>query len=319
MADKPTNKELMLVRKQKVLDVAKAQKVTIAGLGLNQSVFAAAVYEAVILQKDILKTDMPSFAIAIARCCQQGLLPNGSDACIIPMGTEATYIPMKDGLQRLLVAAAGGSVKVGHTREGDEIIYTQDVFEGDNLIINRKLGGEETPLNYAWSAWVNPETGEREIVLLSKEEVHRRRAYSASWRSKYSAWQNVPETMWEKTAIRVLCRKLKHRLPQTSATEALMKALDEDGEFFKPEEEIEEKPAAKGRGRPPKQKTQDVEEVVIEGKAEEVKEKPKTEKTEKTEKKVEEVKEKPKTEAKSQSARKTAQKDGTTDDEEGWM
>ena len=316
MADKPTNKDLMLVRKQKVLDVAKAQKVTIAGLGLNQSVFAAAVYEAVILQKDILKTSLPSFAIAIARCCQQGLLPNGSDACIIPMGDEATYIPMKDGLQRLLIAAAGGSVKVGHTREGDVIEYTQDVVLGDNLIIKRRLGGEETPLNYAWCAWVDPDTGEREIVLLSKEDVERRRAYSGSWRSKYSAWQNVPETMWEKTAIRVLCRKLKHRLPQTSATEALMKALDEDGEFFKPEEDIDKPAQQKKRGRPPKQKTEEVEEVVIEGKAKEVKEKPKTAKTEK---KVEEVKEKPKTETKSQSAPKTAQKAETANDDEGWM
>jgi len=69
------------------------------------------------------KVEVNSLLLSFAKACQVGLLPNNVDATIIPFAGQAKFIPMYQGLLKLMRRKANIKNLATH------IVYSTDVFE----------------------------------------------------------------------------------------------------------------------------------------------------------------------------------------------
>ena len=119
--------KIMPERQALVRRLAEEQAVAIQKAGFDSEEFGAAVVEAVAANSAIVLADKVSFANAIRKCLRDGLLPDNEEAALVVFRdrktgkSNATYIPMKTGLQRMFVRETGAELKSGGVYEGDKV------------------------------------------------------------------------------------------------------------------------------------------------------------------------------------------------------
>jgi recombination protein RecT len=67
-----------------------------AGIKLER--YKSAFLTAVLRDRDILTCDAPSIRLALLKCANDGLVPDGRQAALVRFGTTCTYMPMVAGI-----------------------------------------------------------------------------------------------------------------------------------------------------------------------------------------------------------------------------
>jgi len=179
----------------------------------------------------LLECTPESFASALMDCSEMGLLPNGRDLHLIPFLNsrkegnrwvkryEITVIPDYKGLIKL--AYQSGQVKsimAMAVRAEDDFKYKL----GTSAFLDHVPADKTNPgaLTHAWAAAELKEGG-YVFVVLNASEVARHREASKSKESEHSPWNNYPDAMWAKTAV----KKLSKFIPLSAQLE---RAINQD-------------------------------------------------------------------------------------------
>lgn len=190
--------------------------------------FKRALFTALQMTPTLASCDRRSFFLSCMRAANDGLLPDGREAVIVPMRdnkagtTTAVYIRMIAGIYKLL-RNSGELAGID-----SQVIYENDEFAyeyGDNAHIRHKPAvGDRGRAIGAW-AMATLKDGARFREIMSVQEIERRRAVSRAPGSP--AW-----TQWwdEMACIRVV-KHLAKKLPMSTDREYLR---DEDDD--RPEE-----------------------------------------------------------------------------------
>jgi recombination protein RecT len=183
--------------------------------------FISSVMTAVQLNPDLLACERRSLFNACMRCAQDGLLPDGTEAAIVPYKAKAQYLAMYQGLLKKF--RNSGQFKW---------IAANLVFEGDTFEHWIDQNGEHfkhVPADETESkkirrvyAIATTKDGGSFIADLSLAEINKRRAMSRASRDD-APWKLWPDEMMKKTAIRVLSKLL----PKSSDIDAFLQR-DED-------------------------------------------------------------------------------------------
>jgi len=183
--------------------------------------FIASVLTAVQINPDLLACDRRSLFLACMRCAQDGLLPDGTEAAIVPYKKQAQYIAMYQGLlKKFRNSGQFKWVSAG-------IVYVGDVYEhwidetGEHF---KHVPGDDTTGKTIRRVYALATTkdGGSFINDMSLAEVNKRQAMSRASRED-APWRQWPDEMRKKTALRGLSKLL----PKSSDLDAFLKA-DED-------------------------------------------------------------------------------------------
>lgn len=192
--------------------------------------FIRVVLTALQNNQKLLACSKQSFFNACVRCAQDGLLPDGREAAIVPFGEEgdsgrsradlAGYMPMVAGIRKKI--RNSGEIKdlrAAVVYEGDEFAYEL----GDEPFIRHKPkpGGRTRPIRYVYSIAVFRDgTLSRDVMPIEEvEEV--RKKFS---RSKKGPW-SVPESYAE-MALKTVVKHHAKTLPMSTDLDRLMHADD---------------------------------------------------------------------------------------------
>lgn len=177
---------------------------------------------------------------AIQACAQDGLLPDGREAALVPFGGKIQYMPMVAGL--LKKVRNSGELKTIMA----QTVYEKDPFSyfvdenGEHLSHKPDLMEPNRGKLKGVYALAQTKDGGIYMEVLSKAEVEKAKAVGRSGGAIWNAWESE---MWEKTALRKLCK----RLPMS--TDILGAILREDEEEPLPAE-IETAPDTKPEATP---------------------------------------------------------------------
>jgi phage RecT family recombinase len=170
--------------------------------------FVRAAITAVTENPDLVDVDRNSLFLGLVKCAQDGLLPDGREAALIPFndrkrGRIATYIPMIGGFRKI-AGEHGWSIETAVVRE-------KDVFEfergSEPRVIHRqpKLGVERGAMVGAYAIGRH-RSMPTQIVVLDAGEVEKIKATSRAL--NFGPWKDWEPQMWEKTAGRKLFKQL---------------------------------------------------------------------------------------------------------------
>lgn len=171
--------------------------------------FRRAALTAVQTNPRVLDCTTQSMILALTRCAEDGLIPDGHEAAIIPYKNTAQYVPMVAGLRKLALQTG---VVLSLTAE---CVYRGDSFQFWNdetgthfrhvpdLDANRTE--DEIRGAYAFGKLLNGETAMR---YLSRAEILKARDANNREVKADSPWQKWFPRMCEKTAVRRLSREL---------------------------------------------------------------------------------------------------------------
>jgi recombination protein RecT len=140
------------------------------------------------------------------RCAQDGLLPDGQEAAIVPYKDKAQYLPMYQGLlKKFRNSGQFRWVGTGIVFEGD--VYEHWITqEGEHFkhVPADDNSGKKIRRVYALAT---TKEGGSFIADLSMAEIDKRRAMSRASRDD-APWKQWPDEMMKKTALRVLSKLL---------------------------------------------------------------------------------------------------------------
>lgn len=170
--------------------------------------FVRAAVTAISENPDLVTVDRDSLFLSLVKCAQDGLLPDGREAALIPFndrkrGRIATYIPMIGGFRKI-AGEHGWSIETA-------VVHENDVFEfergSEPRVVHRqpKLGAERGPMIGAYAIGRH-RSMPTQIVVLDAGEVEKIKATSKAL--NFGPWKDWEPQMWEKTAGRKLFKQL---------------------------------------------------------------------------------------------------------------
>lgn len=149
------------------------------------------------------KADGASVAQSLIRCAQDGLLPDGREAAIVPYKGKAQYLRMIAGVRRL-AAEFGWSLRTA-------VVYEHDEFEFERGLQPRLTHrparpGVDRGRMIAAYAIANKPGVATEFEVMYEPDIDKARASSRS--KDRGPWVDWPERMWEKTVGHALFKQL---------------------------------------------------------------------------------------------------------------
>lgn len=183
---------------------------------INPDRFIAAAMTAAQLNPDLIACDRRSLFLALVRCAQDGLLPDGQEAAIVPYKTKATYIPMYRGLlKKFRNSGQFKWVTAGIVYEGETYEHWIDE-SGEHFkhVPGDDNTGKKKRRIYALAT---TKDGGSFIADLPMSDINKRKAISRASRDD-APWKQWPDEMEKKTALRVLYKLL----PSSSDLEQFM-------------------------------------------------------------------------------------------------
>jgi recombination protein RecT len=168
----------------------------------------------------LLNADRTSLYAACIRCAQDGLLPDGRDAALVPFKDKVQYLPMVGGIIRR--AKQSGEI----SSITSQLVYDKDSFrywidsEGEHIEHEPLMFGDRGNLIGVY-ALAKTKDGDIYIEVMTAEQVEAvkkssRTAANGPWTGPYFT------EMWRKTAI----RRLSKRLPMSTELESVITADD---------------------------------------------------------------------------------------------
>ncbi len=176
----------------------------------------------------LLKCSSSSIMACVYEACKLGLQPDTAtaDCHIIPRKGEATFQIGFKGLMKLLRRAAPmTTIKAEHVREGDHFVWCEGL--DPKLEHTRAKAGKraEQPILYAY-AIARFANGRTEFKVVDADDIAR--AKKSAHITGFSPWTHHEGAMWEKTAIKRLCKTLPVDDPSGNHSAHLYRAIELD-------------------------------------------------------------------------------------------
>jgi len=199
-------------------------------LGVDK--FVRIVQTAVINSPYLLKANVSTVMAAAIKAAQDGLLPDGREAAIVPFKGSAQYMPMVAGiLKKVRNSGELSSITA-------QIIHAKDEFEfyvdekGEHLMHRPNMLQDRGEMKGAY-ALATTKDGAAYIEVMTNQEIDAVRKQSAS---KGGPWSGpFKNEMIKKTVI----KRLSKRLPMSTDLEYTMRADDDMIDFDKKPEPVE--------------------------------------------------------------------------------
>ena len=153
---------------------------------------------------DLLNKDRNSLFLAVRRCAEFGLNPDGREAALVAFGNAVVCMPMVGGLRRI-AAKYGFDIATAVVHENDEFDYALGV---DPVMTHKpaKLGTDRGNPVGAWAQAKGPD-GQLYLEVMDKGQVEAVRQIS---RAKNSGpWVS----QWGEMARKTVARRLWKSLP----------------------------------------------------------------------------------------------------------
>ena len=188
----------MLTRKREVLASALPKTVDVDR-------FIDVAQTAVLRDIDeMAKCTQESLYLAVKRCAQAGLMPDGEESAIVRYGDQAAWMPMVKGIIRLMLRSPNvAKVEARVVREGDEFTFHYGLHPTlDHRPISPPSGepfAPEISASYGIVYWsgLPPEHATFEVV--ERAEIERARKTSRA--SESPAWRHWYGEMARKVAL----------------------------------------------------------------------------------------------------------------------
>lgn len=190
--------------------------------------FLAVAQMAVANNPDLSACNRQSLYVAFTQAAQDGLIPDGREAAIIPFAGKAKYMPMVAGI--LKKARNSGEISVIDS----QVVYENDSYDsyidekGPHFKHKRAIGNRgKVVLTYAYAIMKDGGVALEEIdeEQMANIEKKSRSSGDSPWKGPFK------DEMRRKSAIR---RLGKYRLPNSSDLDPLFK---HDDEFYDDDEE----------------------------------------------------------------------------------
>jgi recombination protein RecT len=183
--------------------------------------FIRVVITACNLNPDLLACDRPSLFNAAMRCAQDGLLPDGHEAALVPFKNKVQYLPMYGGLlKKFRNSGQFKWIATGIVYEGEK--YSHHIDETGEHFYHVPGDDNEGKKIRRVYALATTKDGGSFIADLPLSDINKRRNMSRATRED-APWKQWTEEMMRKTAIRVLSKLL----PMSSDLDAMMQRDEE--------------------------------------------------------------------------------------------
>jgi len=175
---------------------------------------------------------LPSFLGSVLQLSQLGLEPNtpNGHAYLIPRKNrdgvmECTVMIGYEGLLDLVYRSGKVALVYAHVvRDGDIFDYDLGL---NRALIHKPIAPEDNEMTHAYAV-AELQNGHKAFVVLTRDQVLRRKLSAQGTSGKSSPWNTHPEEMWKKSAVRALTKYLPR-----SADVAQAAAFDEAPEYGK--------------------------------------------------------------------------------------
>ena len=148
-------------------------------MGFKKEQFLRIVFNAFNQRKDLIHCDLTSVDLALLKCIEAGLVPDGEDAVIIPFKGKAKLIPMIQGRTRLAKQATPGlSLRSKVVYRDDEWEYEEGLKPILKHVPNAEGSRSESDIIAAYAIAVTPGSDAPEFVVLQKSDIDRAKALS---------------------------------------------------------------------------------------------------------------------------------------------
>ena len=211
MAEQQTAVQRMEACRSMAMGVVNQMAMTLASYGKDPHKYSLMVAEGLMRTPDIMRCTDTSLARAFRQACSMGMIPDGRQAVIVPFknkngGLDATFMPMKLGMQLAVHEMTHGLVRSGLIREQDNYDYSEGsegtVFKHTpNLKPVRGDGSS----NNVIAAWASLELLKNKIIVrvVDFDDLEEARTKGLSKNSN-GPWKTSVKGMYEKTAVKAL-------------------------------------------------------------------------------------------------------------------
>ena len=208
-------------RSAMIRSISREQSTSIAMAGVDRERFGEAVVEAFRANPGLYSVDEVAFCNAIRKCCQDGLVPDGVEAALVPQkGGKCMYLPMKVGLQRMIHRDLKASIKSGVVYANDTVRLEKHSNAPDVFEVHSTPFADRGELVGAW-CYVDIPGQHGDVVLMDRQEIEQVRSVS---RTTYEdrPWNKWFPQMAEKTVIKRAMNRLRYLIPRNSRVEAAL-------------------------------------------------------------------------------------------------
>lgn len=172
---------------------------------INPDRFIRALMTSAQINPDILACSWNSLWLACMRACRDGLLPDGVEGAIVPYKEKATWIPMYRGLLKKFQESGKFKwITANVVYEGDEFSHWIDEY-GEHL---KHVPSDryDVPVQRVY-AMATTKDGGVFVTVMPIGEINKIRGMSKARRDD-SPWQQWPQEMMKKTALRRISKML---------------------------------------------------------------------------------------------------------------
>lgn len=181
--------------------------------------FQRVVMTAIQNAPNLLEADRASLWNACVKCAQEGLLPDGREAALVPFGKQVQYMPMVAGiLKKVRNSGELASITAQILHENDKFRYWVD-SDGEHLEHEPLMFGDRGARIgvYALAKTKDGSVYVETLTLAQVNDIKKMARSKTVWDGPFA------DEMWKKTAI----RRLSKRLPMSTDLEMTVRADDE--------------------------------------------------------------------------------------------
>ncbi len=163
--------------------------------------FVRATVTALLQNESLANVDRDSFFASILKCAQDGLLPDGREAAVVPYKGKAQYLPMIGGYRKI-AGEHGWTIDTVVVHAADEFSYELGL---DPKVIHRPapINSDRGELVAAYAIGRHRD-GRRMVEVYEAAKVEAAKGVAQTDR----VWKQWPTQMWEKTVGKRLFAKL---------------------------------------------------------------------------------------------------------------
>lgn len=204
---------------------SKTKYVTALPKNIDPDKFFSVVITALNQNPTLLSLNRESLFNSCIKCAQDGLLPDGREAALVPFKGIVTYMPMIQGILK----------KIRNSGElsniNAQVVYLNDEFDywidesGEHLKHKPLLMGERGPVKLTY-AIARTKDDAIYVEVMTEEQINEVRNVSRS--KDLGPWSGpFADEMRRKTAI----RRLSKRLPMSSDVQEVIESVDQFYDF----------------------------------------------------------------------------------------
>lgn len=256
-----TTKELKLRAKGWIENRVDQSEVLLKRAGFDPETYNRLCLNTLLKYPRLAECSQRSLELAILRCIEVGLVPDGEEAAIVPFkvkGTPtATLIPMIAGRRRLARIATPGLVLRDHAVfEDDEWEYEEGLYPVLRHVPKENADRSPACIVATYAVAMVPGAEAPEFRWMFRNEIDARMAKSPGAKKADSPWKQHFEEMARKTAMGQVLKRLPKRPGQPEPPEddemlAQGFDLEYEAKADEPEDDIEEAEVVGDEAPPP--------------------------------------------------------------------